>query len=154
MTVNEAKLNLLERSEDLVRHELARRVRQLEEEARTEAKRRARNLVAATALQAGFGLTAAEARVATLIGSGLGGPQAALVLGVSPDSVQVPSQYLPKSDTERQRMIKEADFAFKQAFAICPTSPEVVYRYVTFLMNQERKSDALLIAQSAAPQTR
>src|SRR5256884_278400 len=31
MTVNEAKLSLLERSEDLVRHELARRVRQLED---------------------------------------------------------------------------------------------------------------------------
>ena len=46
MTVNEAKQHLLERSEDLVRHELARQVRQLEEEARIEAKRRARNLVA------------------------------------------------------------------------------------------------------------
>ena len=46
MTVNEAKSHLLDRSEDLVRHELARRVRQLEEEAQTEAKRRARNLVA------------------------------------------------------------------------------------------------------------
>src|SRR5437762_1136197 len=46
MTTNEAKAHLLDRSEDLVRHELARRVRQLEEEAQTEAKRRARNLVA------------------------------------------------------------------------------------------------------------
>ena len=46
MTVNEAKAHLLERSEELVRHELARRVRQAEEEARGEAKRRARNLVA------------------------------------------------------------------------------------------------------------
>src|SRR4051794_12610904 len=46
MTVNEAKAHLLERSEELVRHELARRVRQMEEEAQTEAKRRARNLVA------------------------------------------------------------------------------------------------------------
>jgi ribonuclease Y len=46
MTVNEAKSHLLERSEELVRHELARRVRQAEEEARGEAKRRARNLVA------------------------------------------------------------------------------------------------------------
>jgi ribonucrease Y len=46
MTVNEAKSHLLERSEELVRHELARRVRQAEEEARAEAKRRARNLVA------------------------------------------------------------------------------------------------------------
>jgi DNA-binding CsgD family transcriptional regulator len=48
----------------------------------------ARNLAAATALQAGFGLTAAEARVATLIGSGLSGPQAAQVLGVSPATVK------------------------------------------------------------------
>src|SRR5438093_4942350 len=46
MTVNEAKAHLLERSEDLIRHELARFVRQAEEEARAEAKRRARNLVA------------------------------------------------------------------------------------------------------------
>src|SRR5439155_8232098 len=46
MTTNEAKAHLLSRSEELIRHELARRVRQLEEEAQTEAKRRARNLVA------------------------------------------------------------------------------------------------------------
>src|ERR671915_1814941 len=46
LTVNGAKQSLLERSEDLVRHELARCVRQLEEEARLDAKRRARNLVA------------------------------------------------------------------------------------------------------------
>ena len=46
MTVNEAKTHLLGRSEELIRHELARRVRQAEEEARAEAKRRARNLVA------------------------------------------------------------------------------------------------------------
>jgi DNA-binding CsgD family transcriptional regulator/PAS domain-containing protein len=48
----------------------------------------ARNLVAATALQTAFGLTAAEARVATLIGSGLSGPQAAQVLGVAPATVK------------------------------------------------------------------
>ncbi len=35
LTLNEAKQQVLERSEDLVRHELARNVRQLEEEART-----------------------------------------------------------------------------------------------------------------------
>ena len=46
MTVNEAKTHLLDRSEELVRHDLARFVRQAEEEARGEAKRRARNLVA------------------------------------------------------------------------------------------------------------
>jgi len=46
LTVGEAKAEILSRSEELVRHDLARRVRQLEEEAQTEARRRARNLVA------------------------------------------------------------------------------------------------------------
>ena len=46
LTVGEAKAEILTRSEELVRHDLARRVRQLEEEAQTEARRRARNLVA------------------------------------------------------------------------------------------------------------
>src|SRR5213082_1567281 len=62
MTVNEAKQHLLERAEDLVRHELARQVRQLEEEARIEAKRRARNLVA-DALQRVAASHAAETTV-------------------------------------------------------------------------------------------
>src|SRR5215210_6930514 len=46
LTVAEAKHHLLERSQDLIRHELARSVRQQEEEARTESLRRARALVA------------------------------------------------------------------------------------------------------------
>ena len=46
MTHGEARQLLLERSEDLVRHELARNVRQMEEEARTDSRRRARALVA------------------------------------------------------------------------------------------------------------
>ncbi len=46
LTLGEAKKQVLERSEDLVRHELARNVRQMEEEARTDARRRARALVA------------------------------------------------------------------------------------------------------------
>ena len=71
-------------------------------------------------------------------------------IGVSPDGLPAPSQYLAKSDTERSRMVREADFALKQCFALCPSSPEAVYRYVNFLMNQKRKSDALLIAQAAA----
>ena len=62
MTTDEAKAHLLERSEELVRHELAKNVRQLEEEARTEAKRRARNLVA-DALQRVAASHAAETTV-------------------------------------------------------------------------------------------
>src|ERR671932_736200 len=62
MTVNEAKKQLLERSEELVRHDLAKMVRQAEEEAHAEAKRRARNLVA-EALQRVAASHAAETTV-------------------------------------------------------------------------------------------
>jgi ribonuclease Y len=62
LTVEAAKRRVLERSEELVRHDLARRVRQEEEEARTEAKRRARNLVA-DALQRVAASHAAETTV-------------------------------------------------------------------------------------------
>jgi ribonucrease Y len=62
LTVEEAKRALLERSEELVRHELARMVRQMEEEARADAKRRARNLVA-DALQRVAASHAAETTV-------------------------------------------------------------------------------------------
>jgi ribonucrease Y len=62
MTIEEAKRHLLERSEELVRHEMARFVRQAEEEARTESKRRARNLVA-DALQRVAASHAAETTV-------------------------------------------------------------------------------------------
>ena len=62
LTVDEAKRHVLERSEELVRHEMARMVRQMEEEARTDAKRRARNLVA-DALQRVAASHAAETTV-------------------------------------------------------------------------------------------
>jgi ribonucrease Y len=62
MTQPQARAHLLDRSEELVRHELARRVRQLDEEARAEAKRRARNLVA-DALQRVAASHAAETTV-------------------------------------------------------------------------------------------
>ncbi|MCC6222342.1 MAG: ribonuclease Y [Thermoleophilia bacterium] len=62
MTANEARQELLTRSEELVRHELARMVRQLEEEAQSEAKQRARNLVA-DALQRVAASHAAETTV-------------------------------------------------------------------------------------------
>jgi ribonucrease Y len=62
LTIEEAKRHVLERSEELVRHEMARMVRQMEEEARTDAKRRARNLVA-DALQRVAASHAAETTV-------------------------------------------------------------------------------------------
>jgi DNA-binding CsgD family transcriptional regulator len=47
-----------------------------------------RNLAAAPMLRGTFGLTGAEARVATLVGSGLSGPQTAQALGISPATVK------------------------------------------------------------------
>jgi len=49
---------------------------------------------------------------------------------------------------ERERMLREADFAYRQAFALCPSSPETVYWYVAPLTNESRLDDALLVASS------
>src|SRR6267142_874312 len=62
MTSGEARQRILDDSQEQVRHELAGRVRQMEAEAATEAKRRARNLVA-DALQRVAASAAAETTV-------------------------------------------------------------------------------------------
>jgi len=46
---------------------------------------------------------------------------------------------------ERQRMTSEADLAFRQAFAICPSNAEVVMRYAGMLIASGRKPDALSV---------
>jgi hypothetical protein len=48
----------------------------------------------------------------------------------------------------RGRLSGEADYAFRQAYALCPTSPEVLFRYVDFLMSQRRVDDAILIVRT------
>lgn len=53
-------------------------------------------------------------------------------------------------EPEKKRMSEAADFAFRQAWALCPYSPEAVFRYVDFLLKQSRTSDALLVAETAA----
>jgi hypothetical protein len=49
-------------------------------------------------------------------------------------------------DAKRLRL--EADYAFRQAYALCPTSPEVLFRYVDFLTAQRRFDDAILIVRT------
>ena len=49
---------------------------------------------------------------------------------------------------EKVRIKKEADFAFRQALALCPYSPEAVFRYANFLKSESRPNDALLVAQT------
>jgi tetratricopeptide (TPR) repeat protein len=59
-----------------------------------------------------------------------------------------PPEYRPKNNEEMQAVIREADFAFKQAFAFCPYSPEAVDRYINFLLSLNRIDDALIVAQT------
>jgi len=51
---------------------------------------------------------------------------------------------------EKKRMNEAAEFAFRQAWALCPYSSEAVYQYINLLANQARWSDALLVAKTAA----
>ena len=46
-------------------------------------------------------------------------------------------------------MMKEAEFAFKQAFAYCPFSPEAVFKYVSLLVNVGRAADAQLVVNTS-----
>ena len=61
---------------------------------------------------------------------------------------QCPPQYRPKTEAEFQRILKEADFTFRQAFAFCPYSPEAVFRYVNLLLQFNRLDDALIVAKT------
>ena len=56
----------------------------------------------------------------------------------------------PANAAEKERMNSAADFAFRQAWALCPYSPEAVFRYVNLLTNQNRIADALVVAETAA----
>jgi hypothetical protein len=50
---------------------------------------------------------------------------------------------------EKKRMNDAADLAFLQAWALCPYSPEVIFRYVNLLLSENRGADALLVAETA-----
>ncbi|MEI6076320.1 MAG: DUF2723 domain-containing protein, partial [Verrucomicrobiota bacterium] len=49
-------------------------------------------------------------------------------------SPQCPPEFRQKTAAGQTALIRETEFAFKQAFAFCPYSPEAVYRYVNFLL--------------------
>jgi thioredoxin-like negative regulator of GroEL len=49
---------------------------------------------------------------------------------------------------EYQRMIREAEFAFKQSFAFCPYSPEAVFRYSNLLAGMGRFDEAIMLART------
>ncbi|HEY3853446.1 MAG TPA: DUF2723 domain-containing protein [Verrucomicrobiae bacterium] len=49
---------------------------------------------------------------------------------------------------ERARVTKEAEFAFKQAFAFCPYSPEAVFHFMDLLLTQNRIDEAIRVLQT------
>jgi Flp pilus assembly protein TadD len=56
--------------------------------------------------------------------------------------------------TDRGRMLREADLGFRQALALCPYSPEVIWHYDALLVSQGRTEEARLVrrmAQELAP---
>ena len=63
-------------------------------------------------------------------------------------SPQCPPEYRQKTQASQNALINETDYAFKQAFAFCPYSPEAVYRYINFLLPLGRFNDALLVAET------
>jgi len=56
-----------------------------------------------------------------------------------------------KTAAERERMFKEADFSYRQALALCPFSPEAVFRYTMLLVSPgvNRLADAERIIDTA-----
>ena len=63
-------------------------------------------------------------------------------------SPQCPAEFRQKSAASQEALIRETDFAFKQAFAFCPYSPEAVYRYVNFLLQFGRFDEAIIVAKT------
>ncbi|MGH7941608.1 MAG: tetratricopeptide repeat protein, partial [Limisphaerales bacterium] len=63
-------------------------------------------------------------------------------------SPQCPPEYREKTPELEHALERETDFAFKQAFAFCPYSPEAVFRYVQYLMQFNRLDDALVVART------
>ncbi|HEY2330253.1 MAG TPA: DUF2723 domain-containing protein [Verrucomicrobiae bacterium] len=63
-------------------------------------------------------------------------------------SPSCPPEYRQKTPASQAALIRETDFAYKQAFAFCPYSPEAVYRYINFLLPLGRFDDALMVAET------
>jgi tetratricopeptide (TPR) repeat protein len=65
-------------------------------------------------------------------------------------AIQTPPQYRASTPEQEQQLLQETEFAYKQAFAFCPYSPEAVYNYVQMLATHTRFDEALALARTAA----
>ena len=55
-----------------------------------------------------------------------------------------------ESPDDKLRMRKAADFAYRQALALCPYLQDTVFDYTQFLATSKRMDDAVLVAETAA----
>jgi hypothetical protein len=62
---------------------------------------------------------------------------------------ECPAAYQPKTNQERQQLLREADFAFRQALALWPAWPEAVSRYGDLLLSLNRGEEARRLAEMA-----
>ena len=53
------------------------------------------------------------------------------------------------SPDEKERMLAEADFAFRQALALCPRGLDALFRYTSLLAEQGRTEAAVPLVESA-----
>jgi hypothetical protein len=53
-----------------------------------------------------------------------------------------------QSSDQKERYLREADFAFRQALVLCPASPEAVFRYINLLVGQKRLDDAIFLVEA------
>jgi hypothetical protein len=54
-----------------------------------------------------------------------------------------------REKSEKMEAQNAADLAFRQAYALCPSSPEAVFRYANLLKDLNRSEDAFLLAKTS-----
>jgi len=65
------------------------------------------------------------------------------------DAAQLLRVVQHRPTTEQRRMFQEAEFASKQAYALCPFSPEAFQRLVNLLLSAGRVGEALAVAETS-----
>ncbi|MCD6049765.1 MAG: hypothetical protein K0Q55_1168 [Verrucomicrobia bacterium] len=71
------------------------------------------------------------------------------ILALPPEESRKQQPEMNRLAAEQQRYIKEADFAYRQAFALNPSSPEAVFRYTSLLTSMNRGAEALQVVRVA-----
>ncbi|MFO1498780.1 MAG: DUF2723 domain-containing protein [Verrucomicrobiota bacterium] len=64
-------------------------------------------------------------------------------------SQDCPPDLRPKTAVEQQRLLKETEFALRQAYAYCPYSPEAVYKLMNLLMGSGRVDEAIQVTETS-----